>query len=161
MYRQRLDVSTGFCHLHLVGDHMTIDIGQLYAAAAARNSSLQIAETMALHQTIKSQVEETAELHKTIRSQIDVTNKQQRLLWVIALVGLFFACVQAVGTVIPLWSVSKKPDQATQSSPTFQQSKEQGSPFPNSEIHSPPPEKSVTPNPAVQGTRRDKAAPRP
>lgn len=101
-----------------------LDMTHYYTGITAGNSSHQVVEMMALHQTIKSQVEETTALHKTIRAQIEVTNKLQRLLWGIAVVGLVFSFVQAVGTALPLFAASKSPGQATHGSSALQQSSE-------------------------------------
>jgi hypothetical protein len=127
----------------------------------AGNSSQQIAETMALHQTIKGQVEETVELHKTIREQINVTNQQGRLIWWLSIAVAVLTLVQAIGTVIQVWPVVKKPDQEKHSKPTLQEGEEQGNALPAEVIQVLAPKKPLTLNPAVEGTLCDKAASRP
>jgi hypothetical protein len=91
---------------------MTIDMVQHYTGASARNSSLQITETMALHQTIKSQVEEITKLHQTIQDQISITDKQSKSIrWLSYLVAAL-TLVQTAATVFQVFP--NKPDQRTQ-----------------------------------------------
>ena len=127
----------------------------------AGNSSHQIAEIMALHQTIKGQVEETVELHKTIQEQIKVTNQQGRLIWWLSIAVAVLTLVQAIGTVIQVWPVFYKPGQEKHSKPTLQEGKEQNNSLPTAVRDVLSPKKSLPANPAVEGTLCDKFASRP
>jgi predicted anti-sigma-YlaC factor YlaD len=91
---------------------MTIDMVQHNTGAAARNSSLQIAETMALHQTIKSQVEEITKLHQTIQDQISITDKQSKSIrWLSYLVAALTIVQTAVTVVQAFPNKSSQPAQ--------------------------------------------------
>jgi hypothetical protein len=79
-----------------------IDTQQYYSSIAAGNSSHQLAETMALHQTIKTQVEVTEALHNAIQDQIRVTNKQERSVRILGYAVALLTLIQTVATVIQI-----------------------------------------------------------
>ena len=83
-----------------------IDASQHYSAVAASNSSRQIVEIMALHQTISAQVEEITSLHKTIQDQIKVTEQQGKAIRWLSYFVAALTIVQTAVTVVQIFPVN-------------------------------------------------------
>lgn len=94
-----------------------------YSGTTARNSSHQIAETMALHQTIKAQVEVTKELQNIIQNQIKVTDNQERSIRRLSYAVAFLTLIQTAAAIIQI--LPNKPEQNPQRNATLQERKKQ------------------------------------
>ena len=103
-----------------------IDMPQYYGSVAASNSSHQIAETMALHQTIIAQVEEITSLHKTIQDQIIVTEQQGKSIRWLSYFVAALTIVQTAATVVQVFP--NKADQPAQTESAKQQVENKNNP---------------------------------